>query len=372
MSGCSWEARAVNAVRHPGIIDTFGFGTLPDERPYVTMELLQGQALSDFVRVKRTMDLESIVWVMDQVLSALGAAHRAGIVHRDLEARQRLHRRSARASVTVKLVDFGIAKLLESRDKPLTADDLVLGTPEFMAPEQIRGDTVGPATDLYAAGVMMFQLLTGMRPFQGETVQVMFAHLEQAPPLPSSRLAGLPKEVDALVLQLLAKCRPASRGAWSPYRNRRGHSCDRRGCGSPHASGEEGTLSAHPTAPEGVVPQKRGRTRSKSAEGGTANDCAVRQLRAHRRGLRGAPFRAGRLGRPPRTAAPPALTRVRRIQPSGDSKRRRARDVHRARLAVPTGAAHRPLSRMTKHRVNPSTKIPPRQHRKQLFQECYI
>ncbi|NOK18819.1 serine/threonine-protein kinase [Corallococcus carmarthensis] len=204
------EARAVNAVRHPGIIDIFGFGTLPDERPYVIMELLQGRALSDFVRAKRSMDLESVVWVMDQMLAALGAAHRAGVVHRDLKPANVFIVEAPESPVTVKLVDFGIAKLMESRDNPLTADGLVLGTPEFMAPEQIRGGTVGPATDLYAAGVMMFQLITGGRPFQGESVQVMFAHLDQSPPLPSSRLAGLPKEVDALVLQLLAKD-PASR-----------------------------------------------------------------------------------------------------------------------------------------------------------------
>ncbi|NNC22149.1 serine/threonine protein kinase [Corallococcus exiguus] len=204
------EARAVNAIRHPGIIDIFGFGTLPDERPYVIMELLRGRPLSDFVREKRRMELESVIWVMDQMLAALGAAHRAGVVHRDLKPANVFIVEAPEAPVSVKLVDFGIAKLMESRDNPLTADGLVLGTPEFMAPEQIRGGAVGPTTDLYAAGVMMFQLLTGTRPFQGESVQVMFAHLEQSPPLPSSRLAGLPKEVDALVLQLLAK-EPASR-----------------------------------------------------------------------------------------------------------------------------------------------------------------
>ncbi|NNC05040.1 protein kinase [Corallococcus exiguus] len=204
------EARAVNAIRHPGIIDIFGFGTLPDERPYVIMELLRGRPLSDFVRENRRMELESVIWVMDQMLAALGAAHRAGVVHRDLKPANVFIVEAPEAPVSVKLVDFGIAKLMESRDNPLTADGLVLGTPEFMAPEQIRGGTVGPTTDLYAAGVMMFQLLTGTRPFQGESVQVMFAHLEQSPPMPSSRLAGLPKEVDALVLRLLEK-EPASR-----------------------------------------------------------------------------------------------------------------------------------------------------------------
>ncbi|MHA7632806.1 serine/threonine-protein kinase [Corallococcus sp. M7] len=200
------EARAVNAVRHPGIIDIFGFGSLPDERPYVTMELLQGRPLSDFVRAKQPMELESVVWVMDQMLAALGAAHRAGVVHRDLKPANVFIAESPQTPASVKLVDFGIAKLLESGDTPLTADGTVIGTPEYMAPEQIRGDSdVSPATDLYAVGVMMFQLLTGVRPFQGDSVQVMFAHVEARSPAPSSRVPGLPQELDSLVLQLLQK-----------------------------------------------------------------------------------------------------------------------------------------------------------------------
>ncbi|WP_244225074.1 serine/threonine-protein kinase, partial [Corallococcus sicarius] len=207
------EARAVNAIRHPGIIDIFGFGSLPDERPYVIMELLRGRPLSDFVRAKNRMDVESAVWVLDQVLAALGAAHRAGVVHRDLKPANVFVVESPETPTTIKLVDFGIAKLLESHESPLTADGFILGTPDFMAPEQIRGSTVGPATDLYAVGVMMFQLLTGERPFQGGSVQLMFAHVDQSPPPPSSRIPGIPPELDTLVLHLLAKdpaLRPAS------------------------------------------------------------------------------------------------------------------------------------------------------------------
>ncbi|WP_158622222.1 serine/threonine-protein kinase [Corallococcus sp. CA047B] len=199
------EARAVNAIRHPGIIDIFGFGSLPDERPYVIMELLQGRPLSDFLGEKSRMDLESVVWVMDQVLAALGAAHRAGVVHRDLKPANVFVVETPEAPTTLKLVDFGIAKLLESRESPLTSDGSVIGTPEFMAPEQIRGGTPSPATDLYAVGVMLFQLLTGVRPFQGDSVQVMFAHLDRQPPVPSALTPGIPPEFDTLVRQLLAK-----------------------------------------------------------------------------------------------------------------------------------------------------------------------
>ncbi|RYZ11551.1 MAG: serine/threonine protein kinase, partial [Myxococcaceae bacterium] len=208
------EARAVNAIRHPGIIDIFGFGSLPDQRSYIIMELLQGRPLSDFVRAKKRMDLESVVWVMDQMLAALSAAHEAGVVHRDLKPENVFVIEAPKLPAAVKLVDFGIAKLLESRDTtPLTAEGFVIGTPEFMAPEQINSEAVSPATDLYAAGVMLFQMITGERPFQGKPLQVMFAQRDQKPPAPSSRTPGLPPEIDALVLHLLEKepkARPAS------------------------------------------------------------------------------------------------------------------------------------------------------------------
>ncbi|MHA7632805.1 serine/threonine-protein kinase [Corallococcus sp. M7] len=204
------EARAVNSIKHPGIVDIFGFGSLPDERPYVTMELLQGRPLSDFLRSNRPMELASVVWVMDQALSALGAAHRAGVIHRDLKPANIFIVTGPTTPPAVKLVDFGIAKLMESRENPMTSEGTVLGTPEFMAPEQIRGARIGPTSDLYAMGVLLFQMLTGSRPFRGDPVQVMFAHMERTPPVPSSRVSGIPSTLDALVLNLLEK-NPASR-----------------------------------------------------------------------------------------------------------------------------------------------------------------
>nr|WP_249347656.1 serine/threonine-protein kinase [Corallococcus exiguus] len=199
------EARAVNAIRHPGIIDIFGFGKLPDGRPYIVMELLEGRPLSELMSDQKRLDVPTVLWMLDQTLGALGAAHRAGVVHRDLKPANVFMVEPPNAAPTIKLVDFGIAKLLENRESPTTMDGSVLGTPEFMAPEQIRGGTVGPATDLYALGIMAFQMLTGVRPFQGDPVQVLFAQVDKVPPLPSSRAEGIPPELDTLVLQLLAK-----------------------------------------------------------------------------------------------------------------------------------------------------------------------
>ncbi|WP_163868586.1 serine/threonine-protein kinase [Myxococcus eversor] len=199
------EARAVNSIRHPGIIDIFGFGRLPDSRPYIIMELLRGQSLSEALKQLGRLGPNTTVWILDQMLSALGAAHKAGVVHRDMKPGNVFLAEALDGSRVVRLVDFGIAKLVRSHDGPTTVDGTILGTPEYMAPEQIRGTTVSSATDLYAVGIMAFQMLTGERPFKGEQVQVLFAHVEQPPPLPSSRVPGLPPELDTLVLHLLAK-----------------------------------------------------------------------------------------------------------------------------------------------------------------------
>nr|WP_249344615.1 serine/threonine-protein kinase [Corallococcus exiguus] len=206
------EARAVNAIRHPGVLDIFNFGTLPDCRPYVVMELLQGQSLADRMREQDRMDVGTTAWVLEHVLAALGAAHRAGVVHRDLKPANVFLMEQPDAAPLIKLVDFGIAKVMQEHDALARADRSTVGTPDFMAPEQIRGGEVGPAADLYALGVMAFHMLTGTRPFQGDNVQVMFAHVEQIPPRVSSRVEGIPPELDELVSQLMEK-EPAKRPA---------------------------------------------------------------------------------------------------------------------------------------------------------------
>ncbi|RYZ41672.1 MAG: serine/threonine protein kinase [Myxococcaceae bacterium] len=207
------EARAVNAIRHPGILDIFNFGRLADGRPYIVMELLRGQSLSELMHAKGRLDVGTTVWMLDQMASALGAAHRAGVVHRDLKPANVFVVEVPDAPPTLKLVDFGIAKVLRSSGELTLTAGAVLGTPDFMAPEQIRGGAISPATDLYALGVLAFQMLTGEKPFQGENVQVMFAHVEQPAPRASSTVNGLPPKLDALVLQLMEKDparRPAS------------------------------------------------------------------------------------------------------------------------------------------------------------------
>ncbi|ADO75586.1 Serine/threonine protein kinase [Stigmatella aurantiaca DW4/3-1] len=205
------EARVVNAIQHRGIIDIFGFGQLPDGRPYVVMELLQGLSLDQFIKRRGRVAADETVSILDEVLSALGAAHRAGVIHRDLKPGNIFLVEGSEGARAVKILDFGIAKVAASgAASPMTMQGMLLGTPEYMAPEQIRGNKVEATADLYAVGVIAFQMLTGARPFSGEQMSVLFAQVEEAPVSPSSLVAGIPPELERMVLRLLAKS-PAER-----------------------------------------------------------------------------------------------------------------------------------------------------------------
>ncbi|MFL5343350.1 MAG: serine/threonine-protein kinase [Hyalangium sp.] len=200
------EARVVNAIQHRGIIDIFGFGQLADGRPYVVMELLHGVALSTFLRKRKKLGADEAVGILDEILSALVAAHKEGVIHRDLKPGNVFLVENGEGARSVKLLDFGIAKVVQFRpSRPLTAQGNILGTPEYMAPEQVRGEAVGPTTDLYAVGIIAFQLLTGRLPFTGEATRVLLAQVDEKPPAPSSLVPEVPPALENIVLRLLAK-----------------------------------------------------------------------------------------------------------------------------------------------------------------------
>ncbi|MBZ4330665.1 serine/threonine-protein kinase [Corallococcus sp. AS-1-12] len=202
------EARAVNAIRHRGIIDIFGFGQLPDGRQYIVMEYLDGQPLDAILAEKGRLPVPEALSLLDEVLAALGAAHGAGVVHRDLKPSNIFLVRQPDGSRYVKLLDFGLAKRGEGPTgrTAQTRTDMVVGTPEYMAPEQARGQSVGPMTDLYAMGVVTFEIITGRLPFIGSSpVDLLMKHVEARPPRPSEFVPDLPPAVDAFILQMLTK-----------------------------------------------------------------------------------------------------------------------------------------------------------------------
>jgi tRNA A-37 threonylcarbamoyl transferase component Bud32 len=202
------EARAANAIRHPGIIDIFGFGVLPDGREAIVMEFLEGRPLDVALDEAPGHRLPGamVVRLLDEIADALGAAHQAGVVHRDLKPSNILLVDQPGGAPKVKVLDFGIAKRLGRADGPRTSVDVVLGTPSYMAPEQVRGEKATPSMDLYALGVLAFQLFTGRLPFEHRSLgKLLMAQQDAPPPVPSSIRPELPAEVDAFVLTLLQK-----------------------------------------------------------------------------------------------------------------------------------------------------------------------
>jgi serine/threonine-protein kinase len=198
------EARTLTLVQHENVVSLYDLGTR-DGRPYLIMEYLQGQSLAAFA--KGPLEPALAVDLLCQVCDALGAAHAHGIVHRDLKPANVLLVPLPGGRQRVKLVDFGVAKLLShpSANTPTQAG-VLLGTPEFMAPEQCGAGTVDARTDLYAAGVLAYLLLTGAVPFTGRhPAEVLLAHLQKPPCPPHEVMPSVPQALSRVVLKALAK-----------------------------------------------------------------------------------------------------------------------------------------------------------------------
>ena len=208
------EAQAVNVIRDKHIVDVIDLALLPDGRPYMMMEYLEGEVLSQ--RLKRTgpASLTDVGLIVLPVLDALDAAHSASIVHRDLKP-DNIFVTMELGRITPKVLDFGIAKLLEKKGDTLggfgqTTAGIVLGTPAYMAPEQAAGrpGEVDTRTDLYAVGVLIYRMLCSQNPFSAPTRAELLVKIESSPP-PSPReiRPDISEELEALVLRALQKDR---------------------------------------------------------------------------------------------------------------------------------------------------------------------
>jgi len=206
------EARAVNKIGHPNIVDIFSFGWLPDQRHYFAMEYLEGQNLADRMKAG-PIATDEARRLLGQICSALEAAHQTGIVHRDLKPDNIWVAQPRHGESFAKLIDFGIAKLLGDGDAGAhTVTGAIMGTPAYMAPEQCRGVGVGPRADVYALGVILYEMFTGRTPFQGSFVELITQHLSDTPP-PPSRHAPIAPALERLILSCMEKDpekRPAS------------------------------------------------------------------------------------------------------------------------------------------------------------------
>jgi serine/threonine-protein kinase len=200
------EARAAALLSHPNIATVFDIGETEDGAVFIAMELVRGSSLRELLDARGALPVDEALRIALQIARGLAEAHAAGVVHRDLKPDNVMIDEDGNA----KIVDFGLAKMIDgavARSAGVsTQDGKLLGTPSYMAPEQAKSSSVGPTADVFSLGVVLFELLTGTRPFAGATVvDVLVAIARDEPSPPSKRMPAIPRAVDRVVMKCLAK-----------------------------------------------------------------------------------------------------------------------------------------------------------------------
>jgi len=208
------EARASSTVQHQNVVEVTDFGQTDDGRPFMVMEYLDGEDLGETLIREGPFGWERSRTILLQILAALQAAHDVGIVHRDIKPENVFRISRMGSDDYVKVLDFGIAKVVareagdgKRKGPPKTLAGEVLGTPTYMSPEQCIGDVVDARTDLYAVGVIAFQMLTGRTPFEGGRAELMRAQVHEKVPAMAEVEPGvvIERKVEAVVRKALAK-----------------------------------------------------------------------------------------------------------------------------------------------------------------------
>jgi len=206
------EAKAASRIGHENIVDITDFGETPSGSVFIAMEFLEGSDLANVIRKQGAVPFERARYIVSQICRALAAAHAKGIIHRDIKPENvYLIEREGRGDF-VKILDFGIAKVnsLDDGAARLTRTGMIFGTPEYMSPEQARGDRPDHRVDIYAVGCILYELLTGDVPFHADTFMgVLTKHMFEQPQPPSVRAPDrhIPPEVEAVVLRAISKDR---------------------------------------------------------------------------------------------------------------------------------------------------------------------
>src|SRR5262245_2313624 len=201
------EARlvaALNETRNAHVTLVHDFDQADDGSFFIVMEWLEGDALSEVIARQGALEFSRALRLATQIAEGLDAAHRAGVIHRDVKPHNIM---VLTASDDIKLMDFGIARLRDSSSRTrLTQTGMMMGTPSYMAPEQIEGGEVTTAVDVYSFGIVFYEMLTGVVPFRANTSGAVLAkHLSEAPEPPSRRRPEIPREIETLVLTALEK-----------------------------------------------------------------------------------------------------------------------------------------------------------------------
>jgi serine/threonine protein kinase len=204
------EAHALTAVRHPGFVEVLDAGVCGTHGPYVVLEMLEGRTLDGILTARRRLSISDTVQIGRQVCDALAHAHARGVIHRDLKPSNIFVARNEVGDETVKLIDLGVAAVaqeqLADRDRKLTAAHEVLGTPEYMAPEQLWGRAVDARTDVYALGMSLYECLTGDVPYSGSYPDVLVQVSNSAsPPSVRERRGDVPPTLAVVIENALEK-----------------------------------------------------------------------------------------------------------------------------------------------------------------------
>jgi eukaryotic-like serine/threonine-protein kinase len=204
------EARAAAAISHPNVVGITDFGMLDDGQPYFVMELLEGRTLSSWLRERGVLEPEQVVLIARTVACALAAAHEVGVIHRDLKPDNVILLGEAMTKTSLKVLDFGLAKLQGT--SRVTCDDIVYGTPQYMSPEQAAGESIDPRVDVYALGILMYEMLTGRVPFEADSYMGVLTkqlYVEPIPPSVARPALRHSKGLEDIVLCCLHKEREA-------------------------------------------------------------------------------------------------------------------------------------------------------------------
>jgi serine/threonine-protein kinase len=192
------EAKSAAGLSHPNIVSIYDRGEA-EGTYYIAMEVIEGRSLKELIRTTGPLRPAQAIAYSRQILSALRFAHRNGIIHRDIKP----HNILVGAEERLKVTDFGIARAGASQ---MTEAGSIMGTAQYLSPEQARGAPVNATSDLYSVGIVLYEMLTGEVPFTGDTpVEIAMKHLNEPPPPPSSVAPGIPADLDRVVLRALAK-----------------------------------------------------------------------------------------------------------------------------------------------------------------------
>ncbi len=196
------EAKAASSLQHPNIVQVYDYGQ-SDGNYFIVMEYIEGTDLRRYLRSRGVLATDRAVIIAHDIALGLGAAHRRQIVHRDVKPQNILVGRDG----SIKLTDFGIASVYKDiNDERLTTTGMTLGTVQYYAPEQAQGEIVNPAADVYALGIVMYEMLTGRTPFDGDTpVAVAMQHIQDAPIPPSQLNPNIPPALEEIILRCLEK-----------------------------------------------------------------------------------------------------------------------------------------------------------------------